>query len=130
MAGLRRLGVEIAIDDFGTGYSSLSYLRRLQVDVVKLDRSFVSGMTENPRDEAVVAAMVELAHALGLRVIAEGVETEEQLATLEALGCDSMQGFLLAEPLDERALLPVLTGRSADSCAMLAGWRHRAAVLP
>ena len=97
---LRALGVRIALDDFGTGYSSLSYLHELPVDVLKLDRSFIARLSPRPRDRAVVAGMVELAHALDLTVVAEGVETEEQLCDLRALQCDVVQGhhFYAAQP--------------------------------
>ena len=92
---LRALGVRIAVDDFGTGYSSLSWLARLPVDVVKVDRSFVAQLGTADRYAAVVDAMIHLAHALGLDVVAEGVETDAQLAHLARLGCDAAQGFLL-----------------------------------
>jgi diguanylate cyclase (GGDEF)-like protein/PAS domain S-box-containing protein len=98
IAALRDLGVGFSIDDFGTGYSSLGYLKRFPVDSVKVDRSFVSGLGSNPEDSAIVAAVVSLGHALGLTVVAEGVETERQLAELVALGCDTAQGFYFAEP--------------------------------
>ena len=92
---LRALGVRIAVDDFGTGYSSLSWLARLPVDVVKVDRSFVAQLGTADRYAAIVDAMIHLAHALGLDVVAEGVETDAQLEHLARLGCDAAQGFLL-----------------------------------
>jgi diguanylate cyclase (GGDEF)-like protein/PAS domain S-box-containing protein len=96
---LRDLGVRLAIDDFGTGYSSLSYLRRFPVDAVKIDRSFVAGLGRDPAADAIVAAVVNVSRALGLTVVAEGVETDEQLVALRALGCDWAQGYLWSEPL-------------------------------
>jgi EAL domain-containing protein (putative c-di-GMP-specific phosphodiesterase class I) len=90
--------VRIALDDFGTGYSSLNYLRRFDVDVLKIDRSFVQSIGLRPADDAIVEAIVAMAHALGLRVTAEGVETHEQLARVRELGCEAVQGFLLARP--------------------------------
>ena len=95
---IRRLGVRVSIDDFGTGYSSLSYLKHLPIDSVKLDRSFVCSATSNPKDAALVMAVVGLAHSLNLRVIAEGIETEEQLQFLRLLRCEEGQGFLLGHP--------------------------------
>ena len=95
---LHQLGVRIALDDFGTGYSSLSYLHTLPVDIVKLDRSFVARLSPNARDRAIVAGMVNLAHALDLTVVAEGVETEEQLIGLRELDCDVVQGHHYCAP--------------------------------
>jgi EAL domain-containing protein (putative c-di-GMP-specific phosphodiesterase class I) len=95
---LHELGVLLAVDDFGTGYSSLSYLRRFPVDLLKVDRSFVDGLGDDPGDSAIVAAIVTLAHTLGLAAVAEGVESGLQLDELRRLGCDRAQGFHIARP--------------------------------
>jgi diguanylate cyclase (GGDEF)-like protein/PAS domain S-box-containing protein len=99
LQAIRALGVTIAIDDFGTGFSSLSYLAKLPVDTLKIDRSFVNNMTGGPRGLALVSTIISLAHALELRVAAEGVETEEQARLLRLLNCDEMQGFLFSKAL-------------------------------
>jgi diguanylate cyclase (GGDEF)-like protein len=104
LTDLRRMGIKISIDDFGTGYSSLSYLKHLPVDTVKLDRSFVIGTTTDSRDAALVMAVITLAHSLGLRVIAEGIETESQHNFLRLLSCDEGQGFLLGKPAPAEAI--------------------------
>jgi diguanylate cyclase (GGDEF)-like protein/PAS domain S-box-containing protein len=96
---LKGLGVRLGVDDFGTGYSSLAYLKRFPVDVLKIDRSFVSGLGKDPEDSALVAAVVSMADALGLAAIAEGVETELQRDCLVRLGCSRAQGFLFARPV-------------------------------
>jgi diguanylate cyclase (GGDEF)-like protein/PAS domain S-box-containing protein len=107
---LRNLGVGISVDDFGTGYSSLSYLRRFPVTGVKIDRTFVESLGQTRDDDAMVAGIVNLAHTLGLKVVAEGVEKESQRQTLTDLGCDFAQGYLFSQPLPAEALTPLLIG--------------------
>ncbi len=98
LRAIKRLGVRVALDDFGTGYSSLSYLRRFPFDKVKIDRSFIHAMAEDEASRSIVDAIISLGHSLRLRVTAEGIETEHQLAMLRACGCDEAQGFLLGKP--------------------------------
>jgi EAL domain-containing protein (putative c-di-GMP-specific phosphodiesterase class I) len=112
---LKAMGIKISIDDFGSGYSSLSYLKHLPIDVLKIDQSFVRDMTTDPRDAAIVMAIIQLAHSLQLKVKAEGVETEEQLRFLRLLRCDEMQGYLFCRPLSVEAFEQVLLkGRSLN----------------
>jgi EAL domain-containing protein (putative c-di-GMP-specific phosphodiesterase class I) len=99
LQSIRAMGVSIAIDDFGTGLSSLSYLSKLPVDTLKIDRSFVVDMTAAPKRLALVSSIIKLAHSLQLKVVAEGVETEEQSRLLRVLGCDEMQGYLFSKPV-------------------------------
>lgn len=99
LEALRGLGVSVAIDDFGTGYSSLAYLSRLPIQALKIDRSFISLLGLGPEHMTIVSTIISLAHALGLEVIAEGVETEAQARVLCQLDCDQMQGFLFHRPL-------------------------------
>jgi len=101
---LRALGVRIAIDDFGTGYASLDHLREMPADILKIDRSFVAGMAANSPDSALVAAAIAMGRALEMEVIAEGIETSEQVADLRELGCPLGQGYLFARPLPPEEL--------------------------
>lgn len=111
MRQVKDLGVHISIDDFGTGYSSLAQLKRLPLDEMKIDQSFVDRLGQDPEDTAIVAAIVAMAHALDLSVIAEGVETLEQLAQLRALGCELAHGFLFSRPVSADSIHRLLTGR-------------------
>ena len=99
MNQLKAIGVSIAVDDFGTGYSSLAYLKHFPVDALKIDRVFVSELSEETADANIVMAIVQLARGLDLSVIAEGVETEQQLALLQGYNCDTVQGYALAPPM-------------------------------
>jgi len=111
LADLKQLGVSISLDDFGTGYSSLSYLVRLPIDTVKIDQSFVRRMDGQEDTATLVRAMVGLAHGLGMKVVAEGVESERQLASLRAMNCDVGQGFLLGRPGPPALIAPILANR-------------------
>jgi diguanylate cyclase (GGDEF)-like protein/PAS domain S-box-containing protein len=124
LAKLRQLGIGVDLDDFGTGYASLTHLRLFQVDRIKLDSSFVDGIGEDPDDDIIVTAIVRLAKSLGLRCVAEGVENQRQLAFLQALGCDDVQGYLFAKPMDQQRMTTWLKlhaartpGASADLAA-------------
>ena len=108
LAALRHLGIGIAIDDFGTGYSSLAYLARLPVETLKIDRSFIITMTTDPTTLTLVQTIIQLAHSFRLKVVAEGVETEEQAKILRLLRCDQMQGYLFSKPLPNAELSPLL----------------------
>jgi EAL domain-containing protein (putative c-di-GMP-specific phosphodiesterase class I) len=122
LRGLRLLGIRIAIDDFGTGYSSLAYLRKYPIDVIKIDKGFVDGLDhDGSRGRAVVAAVIDLAHALGLTALAEGVETLHQLKVLRELGCDAVQGFLFARPLSAGAITDLVSSACEPQLFPVAG---------
>ncbi|HLF85486.1 MAG TPA: EAL domain-containing protein, partial [Nitrospiria bacterium] len=105
---LHEMGVNISIDDFGTGYSSLSYLKRFAIHNLKIDQSFVRDITTSPDDAAIVAAIITLAHSLKLKVIAEAVETDDQLESLRTLQCDYMQGYLYSRPVPAQEMTKLL----------------------
>ena len=113
LSNLRAIGVKLSLDDFGTGYSSLSYLKRFRFDVLKIDRSFVAGLPNNPDDVSLVKAILAMAKGLDIRVVAEGVETQEQLSFVTAQGCNFAQGYFFARPADEATYLGYLKGRQA-----------------
>lgn len=116
LRAFRRAGVDIALDDFGTGYSSLSYLKRFDIDYIKIDQSFVRSLAHDPKDIALCSAIVSMAHALHIKVIAEGIETEEQKAILVAAGCDYGQGHLFCPPVPAAAFEAfVLKGQLAET---------------
>ena len=105
---MKSRGISISIDDFGTGYSSLSYLKRLPLDILKIDQSFVHDITTDYNDAAIVRAIISLARSLGIKVIAEGVEDDSQLSFLNAYGCNYGQGFLFGRPLDSEMFMQVV----------------------
>jgi EAL domain-containing protein (putative c-di-GMP-specific phosphodiesterase class I) len=111
LEALRAMGVELSIDDFGTGYSSMNYLKRFPLDELKIDKSFVNNTPHDQTNTAIVKAVIVLAHSLGMRVVAEGVETEDSRAMLQALGCDVFQGYLCSKPLPAPAFI-ALQGRT------------------
>jgi EAL domain-containing protein (putative c-di-GMP-specific phosphodiesterase class I) len=112
MAEVRAMGVSLSIDDFGTGYSSLSALKSFPISTLKIDKSFVRDLGRNSGDEAIASSIIGLAHRLKLRVIAEGVETEQQRSFLRENGCDEMQGYLFSRPLPPEQLALLLTAGS------------------
>jgi PAS domain S-box-containing protein len=117
LAKLKALGVRLSIDDFGTGYSSLSRLRRIPVDTLKIDRAFISNMDSDPENREIVRTIIMLAHNLGLKVVAEGTETEEQVNLLKQLNCEMMQGYFFSRPADDLAMLKLLTSNQSVRAA-------------
>ena len=122
LLALRALGVGIALDDFGTGYSSLSYLQKFPFQRLKIDRAFVASLGAAGNAGAIIHSIVTLGHALGMVVLAEGIETEQQRVLLRLAGCDEMQGFLFAEPRPAEAIdeIALRSGRDRDAPAPLA----------
>jgi EAL domain-containing protein (putative c-di-GMP-specific phosphodiesterase class I) len=114
LQALKRIGVRLAIDDFGTGYSCLSYLRRLPIDVLKIDRSFVAELSSTYDDQAICGLILSIAQRLGLEVVAEGIDSEPQLAFLSRHGCDFGQGYYFSPPLDSAAIGRMLLERCAQ----------------
>ena len=112
LAAFRQAGIQISLDDFGTGYSSLSYLKKFDIDYIKIDRSFIHNLSADSDGLALCKAMIVMAHTLGLKVVAEGIETEEQRDLLKAAGCDYGQGYLFARPMPIEALEALLTSTS------------------
>ena len=113
MTKLRNLGVSIALDDFGTGYSSLSYLRKFPFDHIKIDRSFVTDMTTQGDQIAIIQAVLSISRALGMSVTAEGIETTVQRDFLKALGCDNAQGFYFGRPMPFEQIADVMAAQAA-----------------
>jgi EAL domain-containing protein (putative c-di-GMP-specific phosphodiesterase class I) len=111
LAAIRALGIKLHVDDFGTGYSSLSQLQRMKMDVLKVDRSFTAELGRSKEGTVFFQAIVSMAHALGMEVVAEGVENEEQLAILRALHCNEVQGYFIARPLAAPSIAPLLARR-------------------
>ena len=122
LTALDKMGVTLAIDDFGTGYSSLAYLKRLPVDELKIDKSFVMEMEENENDAVIVRSTIDLAHNLGLKVTAEGVETQDAWDTLSILGCDQSQGYFMGRPMSVEKLDQWL--RESDRSTLAASALH------
>ncbi|NJD05714.1 MAG: EAL domain-containing protein, partial [Methylococcaceae bacterium] len=109
---IKQTGIQLSIDDFGTGYSSLAYLKRLPIDKLKIDQSFTREIPQDPNNSAIASAIISLGHELGLKVIAEGVETEAQLRYLKAQQCDEIQGYLFSPPLGAAEMAELLARRN------------------
>ncbi len=128
---LSRMGVIVSVDDFGTGYSSMSYLRRFPIDKLKIDRSFITNVLSSADDASIVQAIISLAHGLRLKVVAEGIESAEQVSFLQGMGCDQYQGYYFSRPVDAAAFETLLRSHAADDQPSSAERTHsRLAVLP
>jgi EAL domain-containing protein (putative c-di-GMP-specific phosphodiesterase class I) len=114
LQGLRAEGMRVAIDDFGTGYSSLAYLKRFPIQTLKIDRAFIKDMMRNPEDRAIVDAIIGMAHAMGMEVLAEGVEQADQLQYLRSKGCNKAQGYLFGKPLPVEEFKALLLRQRQD----------------
>ena len=121
LAQLKALGVHLSIDDFGTGYSSLSRLRRIPVDTLKIDRTFISHMDSDPENREIVRTIIMLAHNLGLQVVAEGAETEEHIDLLRQFNCEMAQGYFYSRPADGQTMLKLLTSNHSARAASTGG---------
>ena len=110
MAELRSAGLKISLDDFGPGYASLTHLRDFPINTLKIDQSFIAGLGKKPQTTAIVKAIVELGHNLGMAIVAEGIETQSQLDFLHSIGCDNGQGYLISKPLPADNVLKLLRG--------------------
>jgi EAL domain-containing protein (putative c-di-GMP-specific phosphodiesterase class I) len=119
LAELRRIGVSLAVDDFGTGYSSLQYVQRFPIDVIKIDRSFVTGLGTNPGDSAVVQSMIELSQRLGVHTVAEGIDRPEQVTLLQSLGADLGQGYLFSKPVEASKIDALLASSPTENPRLL-----------
>jgi EAL domain-containing protein (putative c-di-GMP-specific phosphodiesterase class I) len=125
LRNLKDLGISISIDDFGTGYSNLAYLKRFLVDTLKIDIAFIRDVTTNADDATIAIAIINMAHSLRLKVVAEGVETREQLEFLRLHGCDEIQGYLLSKPLPAEELAPKFRQAILHGTPQATGRVHR-----
>jgi EAL domain-containing protein (putative c-di-GMP-specific phosphodiesterase class I) len=111
---LKEMGLRLAIDDFGTGYSSLSYLTKFPIDTIKIDQSFIRQISTDRTETAIVTAVISMAHSLNLVVVAEGVETREELDFLSNLGCDEAQGYYFSRPIAAASFMPLLSNAATN----------------
>ena len=115
LSALRTRGLGLSLDDFGTGYSSLSYLKRFPVDTLKIDRSFIEELHISPDDAAITQAIIDMAHSMNMKVVAEGVEEEAQMSMLQDMGCDSIQGYLISKPVPEPDFIALVRNQTPQT---------------